>query len=446
MLPLHERTQRYLCRGAFLALCLLPTLAVAGWCASLGLTDRAAAVARRLSKVSGLEVRVASAVESLPGLVELHEVSFRDPASHASLGESPWVRIASRGETITVKVRQLRVAREALAVVWQLLEDGLAPVAGETSDDLRVEIDRIVVAGGESESRPEEIPALRSVVGRLRPSALGREMTLSFTVDADVAAEPIRLQCVRHDKDTGPQWRWRLLTGAAALPTALVEGVVPVARHFGPSCRLRGSLVFVQAREATWGEFSGTLEDIDLEPLAAAASLGHIDGTARLEVERVKFRGATLDEFRGSLFAGPGQVDSSLLRRLDLLLSRRVRSSFRAAGGPVDYEQLAARFELTPDGWRCEGICDDAVDGALIVGRNELLLRHRRERSQRALANSELLALFADEASPLVPLSRQVAWLLQRLPLFSTDEAASEAAEDASARITQRKDAAARER
>ena len=69
MFPLYDHTRRQICMAAFLGLCVLPTLAVAGWGIARHLPWHKQAEEQRLGQELGLDVSIESMSTRLPGIV-----------------------------------------------------------------------------------------------------------------------------------------------------------------------------------------------------------------------------------------------------------------------------------------------------------------------------------------------------------------------------------------
>ncbi len=412
MFPLHERTQRRLCRTAFFPLCVLPTLLVALWCVWINLPGRTTELENKWAQATGLRVSIDDLSHPQPGLVRLKTIQFSNPTTEQQVASISSGTLVRDGDRHLVSIEGVEIRESGSSSVWQVLREAVLPQPIRDVEHLRVVVNDVTIVGKERSS------SFAQILCQVRPHADGRELTVQLKQNLK-SNDSIRLQCIRQDDKSGSQERWRLLTGNRAIPLHLLSGWMPATEHLGANCKFSGTIRCTVSATSNEGEVSGTLSGIDLSRLTAVAQLGAMDGRARLEIASAKFRDSAIEELNGKLTAGPGKIDSALLRKLDLLLSRQQQSSFAALGPAVNYQQLATDIECDQQGWLLTGCCNDTKPGTLMVDRREVLLRHASEQASRRLRHSDVLAMFADEESPWIPVNAQIGWLMQRLPPLS---------------------------
>jgi len=427
MFPLHERTQRTLCRVVFFPLCVLPTLWVAWWCVSINLASRSQELAREWSRSLGLDISVVKLSYPRPGETRLHDVRLVDPASKRQVATCPLSTVVHEDGTWKITLQRVDIQESSLVALWRTIIKSIEARSGSEPGAVRIVARDVSIEGG------ERLFPLTKVVCQVRPHRSGRELTLRLQPPHTDEADAIRVQSIREENADGGQTRWRFLTGETAIPTRLLAGILPECVHLGRHCEIQGSLGWSSTTGSSSGDFAGVVSRIDLARVTSVMGLGKVDGRGRLEVESARFQGAALTSLKGNLTSGSGSIDSKLLRQLDLLLSQDKHSSFGSEAGEIAFEQLAMDIEIDQDGWHLSGTCDDERAGALLVDRHEVLLRQTAEQASRPLRHSDVVALFAPQQSPWVPLGEHTGWLLRHLPWMpssssgerSEDEAAS---------------------
>ena len=124
MFPLYDHTRRQICMAAFLGLCVLPTLAVAGWGIARRLPWHKQAEEQRLGQELGLEVSIESMEHTLPGVVRYTGLKLTDPETGQELFRcaelaATWTSMTdSHGQTrpaIVLAATQAESATSALA-------------------------------------------------------------------------------------------------------------------------------------------------------------------------------------------------------------------------------------------------------------------------------------------------------------------------------------------
>jgi hypothetical protein len=114
MFAFHETTRKRLCRTAFFALCVAPTLASAAWIGSHYFPGRKGRIARELSDALDVHVKLADWREPRPRMVRSGGLTLSDPNSGLSLLEVAAMESRSSGgvrhfaaEAVTVDCDQL---------------------------------------------------------------------------------------------------------------------------------------------------------------------------------------------------------------------------------------------------------------------------------------------------------------------------------------------------
>ena len=430
MFSLHERTQRYLCRFAFFPLCVVPTLFVVWWCVWSNLSTRVDELAQEWSSSLGLEVSIQKLSTPQPGLVRLHGVQLRDAITNEEIASCPMLTLVRKEERWNVSMAHVEVKEAGLPSLWRVLQESVETRPGHSSKSVHVEIDDLTIAG---DGRSLQLAGLEYWT---LPHLIGRKASLEFKRAFSGNENMIHVDCVRQDDTAGgtSRWNWSVLTGDSSLPAYLLAHFLPELEHLGSSCKIRGRLHWDTTGDGSEGRFSGAFSGIDLTRLAAVANLGAMTGRGRIDVESAVFRDGVLTEANARLASKAGSVDSSLLRKIDLLLTRQIHSrqghsSFGTAGGVLQFEQLAVKMSTASDqdGWRLQGDCENALPGALMIDSlGEVVLRHTAEQASRPFSHGDVVAVFADPKSLWVPLSDQTRWLLDRLPLTSSSHAEDE--------------------
>lgn len=410
MFPLHERTQRILCRIAFFPLCVLPTLVVAWWCMGINLPSRSEAFAQAMSRELGLDVSVGDVSYPLPGRIRLHQVTLRDPISKEQLGSCPTISLVGGEGRWSVQLEKVDVSHVGLAALWQTLQQDMRVRPGRSFERIFVDMRDIKIIG---QSQTQTWARVECQVG---PHPAGRELYLEIAPTLVDASDIIRVQCVPAEDNFGSGTHWTAHTGENELSVSLLKHLVPELAQLGDKCDVRGSLDWYATSDGGRATFDGTLTDLNLPAISASANLGDLNGEGQLVVQTAELEKGQLTALEADFRTGPGMMSPRVLRKLDQFLSRQDDSSFPANGEPIRYDQLAISVKLAADGWHFQGICDEAAAGAIVVSGDEVLLRQTAVQAMRPLRHTDLAELLADERSRWIPWSERTAWLLGHLP------------------------------
>ena len=412
MRRLHDRTRRLVCRTAFFAVCLLPTVCIVAWSARQHLPGYRHAHEAALGQRFGLRASIDKVSHPRPAATVYQHVVLADPETGRRLVDLPEVKmVRARGGWIWVAAEALVESAE-LALLYRSLQGGL-----RTWDAFE---GRLVVG---------EVRFLDSLA-TVRLSDLAVDLRANrgeagwdarFQVgDRGLSAGPFEVHVVRNRRPAAgrPTTSITLNAAAAPLPCSLLTGVLPAARALGPRCLYQGRAE-VSGAAAEWtGRLQGDLIDIDLETLVAGRYPHRLSGRARATGLAARFRDGRITSLSGRIEAGPGTIDRSLVSAAIDALYLPLRGAAWEEGGAFHYEQLAIDFSLTAAGLYLQGRCPGPIGGVLLTGRSGLVVPEPQTQPVPALA---LVRMLVPRVDVLVPATRQTEPLVRALPLPVVD-------------------------
>src|SRR5262245_48386805 len=104
MFSLHETTRIRLCRAAFVALCVLPTLALVSYSFWLRTAAHTAQHEQAISNQLGLRARLARVSYPRPGVVLYEHLDLVDPHSALLLARFPFVEVHTSATPLAIKL------------------------------------------------------------------------------------------------------------------------------------------------------------------------------------------------------------------------------------------------------------------------------------------------------------------------------------------------------
>src|SRR5262245_13444382 len=122
---MHERTRRNLCRLAFLALGVLPTVYTLAWSGYratpvYAATERSA-WERQLFERTGLTARIASVEHPAGGSTLLHSLELTDPDGGDRVATVRQAEIAYQPQGVVVLLSQPEIAQGQFLRLWDVL-------------------------------------------------------------------------------------------------------------------------------------------------------------------------------------------------------------------------------------------------------------------------------------------------------------------------------------
>lgn len=391
-----ERTR--FVRRIFLAACLLPCAAVAGWAAWRHAPAHRDGLRRGLEAALGVGLSIGRVEHLRPGCVRLSDVAVRDDRGEIVLrldaAEVEWSAGEARFRTAELDATPAAVAVAVRAARAWLDEPARHP------RDVVVEVGRMAWAGE---------PA-----------------TTSFGLRAECVAAPTgRAVRVRHEPETADGLVVRALVGTEGEPERLESrGVasrpVPVgvaavlldwpalAEVAGATATISGSVTTTTERGRTKGAFEGVLDGVDLAactrllPFRAAGRVG-------VRVDRCRVEDDRLVELSGGVVGGPGTVDRKALEALVTALGSRPGPAWPSSSASAPFDRLAAGFAIDSAGIRVTG-----AEGVGLIARDG---RSVLDAPAYGVPIDRLAWALAPPGSKPVPATAVTGWLLSVLPL-----------------------------
>lgn len=368
MFSFHETTQRRVCRTAFVAGCVLPTLCAVVWTAFLHRPWRENDWQQTLREQLHVQATVGEVSSPYPGVTQLRDVQFADLRTERLLG--------SIGELRIEGWKSLLVADRIEISAAQLPEFAIAIATWVSSEELpalQLQAEAVRFVGPDGESFEVKNVRLRSLVNgnahkqielHAEPSGLGQGGTSST----------IQLVVEHHAGQAEPTVYATLDTQQANLPAWLLADLVPGMKGCS-SAQFTGQLEIESMPQTVGGSMRGRLDEIDLEQWVDSSGIHRLQATASLELNSLRWRDDRIELVQGYLRARDGSVSLSLIDKFTELLFcvpsaslEKTKSNF--ADEMIAFDELACGFRINDEGISISGLCDTAEN----VDRSECLL------------------------------------------------------------------------
>lgn len=400
--------RRRLCRGAFVLLCLLPTVFVAGAAVIVHTPPyralRLTAWQSRLADRLGLDVQLAS-VEPQSGGTLILGIELRDPESHEWLVRIRSAEVTASDRMTCVELGQPEIRYDRLARLTQLLHERVLMRAGPREPVWQLEAPSLALRhDGQSPS----LHNLQCVVDS-RPE--GTELLVAFTIAGQAADPRVRLRVVRNRQIDPPATGWELHTGSADLLCSLGTVWFPGLGNLGDQCTFRGSIWAEQGSDGWNADVAGTLREMDLDQLVTSQFPHKLSGMAELVMHGVRMHQGRVVKASGQLRCGGGAVSRSLLDAAERAL--QLQHHARAEDAPLlEYGQLALCFSLDDRNLTMSGPADSPAT-IMADTQGPLLSVNRSE----PVSPVDVLRMLVPYNDVYVPATRETAGLFRTLPL-----------------------------
>ena len=415
MFAMHQSTRRRVCRTVFLAGCVAPTLLILGAAAFYATPGHRAECEARLSARLGLTVRCGRVSYPRPGTTLLSGVEFSDPETGGTVATARLIESARRDGRLLVVVSQPTVRRERLDLLCRVLHDRvLCGAGGVAGADLPIQLlmGEVTLDGSGGDETFSEV---RCDVGAQRD---GAQAAVRFRTVADDRSGPApQLRLSRDRTAVPPATRLELHTGNTPLPCSLAAAWVPALDRLGDTATMRGSLWVERTADGHRGEAAGRIVGIDLDRLIGRDFARTLTGTADVTFQRAVLEQGRIVEAAGSIAAGPGVAERSLLLAAsDSMRLPKATWLAERADPLVRYAQLSAAFRIDARGLALAGQCDGPLSGVVVAGDSGPLLGQPDADTVPVVA---LVRALVPESRVQVPMTVQTDALMRLLPIPS---------------------------
>ena len=410
---MHDSTRRFICRLAFLALCLAPSGSLSAWilyrATPLHAWRENACWTGTIYETTGLLAQVECVRHPTRSRIILENVTLSDPDGEHLIARIRVVELAETDHGIVAIASQPEIEVHQLHRLSQLLYQRV--LRGPLPEQ------RFQLLSGELTLHGESGASTASDVRCLVATDQKRvEATVDFMLAGYDMRSPAQIQITRERGPGKSLTTWQIRTGGTPLPCDLVADYLPGLRSLGDRCRFQGT-AWVQQDDYGWdGEIAGQFLNADLESLVAPFP-HKLSGTAEIALSHTNFRRGKLVEAAGALTSNGGVISRSLLTAAveSLKLGSNVISD-EQADTLLAYRQLALGFQIDATGLQLSGLCDGRQEGVLLVGTSgNLLLDSRAE----LIPSIALMRALVPQSELQVPATTATERLLRVLPLPS---------------------------
>jgi len=414
MFAFHETTRKRVCRTAFFALCVAPTLATAVWVGGHYVPGRKGRTTKQLGAALDAHVKLADWRNPRPRMVRSTGLVLSDPASgHALANITEFEQRRTGGglvysaKTVTVEAAQFdRLAPKLDSWIGKLPPD--AHIVG---------IGRLIVthSGGADY-------VLHHVQGRIDRDRAGR-VRAQFAGQVDdgqlAPSGTVRITLEPSPTTTSAARVVTLDASSAPIPASLLRSFVPGIGELGESSHFCGVVRWAPDQPKVHGIVQGRLDRVDLPALLPVGSPHRVHGSASLVIDELSWRGPHIERLAGTIRAENAQASRSLIEAAVShfrCAQHNVGTTVPGDAEMVSLDQLAVRFQLDANGLRFWGGFPTEANlpkGCLATsGRQPLLVE-----PNLVFHPAVLVQAFAAPAATWLPASREALHMAERLPL-----------------------------
>ncbi len=367
MFQLHENTQRRIGLICFAVLCVVPTVLVLAWVASLNSPSYRRSVEHRFSRLLGMNARLAAVRHPKPGLMTLEDLEIRGPESDKLILESGEVRVYSQWNgDIILTASSASVNAAEYEAVEELFERLLARKVQPGEFHVRVSVERLRIHFANGKTLP--LVEVRGIIGADPEQS---ETHWNFQLAEHPAGNPLRLSFRRDRRRYPPTTILGLQTAEQPISCELLGLGLKWMSLFGIS-EFQGTVQTESHGGRRETQLCGQWRNLDLQTLVRDPNGAAISGLADVTTTYAKFQDGRLIEATGFFQAGPGSAQRAFLEAMALSYDLDWSESVPRAFALAPYSRLAAKFRVENGMLVLRGHSDDAI---LKDPRGETILR-----------------------------------------------------------------------
>lgn len=365
---MRERIRKFVCRGLWLCLCLIPTLFTSVWC----LARNSSLYSRWLREVwqseltsaIGWDVLVAGIAEPSPNRYRLLDVRIVDSETgvpwmrfdkiEVSRQSNRWVAVSPRGELLSDHMPELALSLHARMTRQRVQHDWSGELAIDELRMLRVSSEKSV----------------HSVQLRLQNSEAGPRAELEFCSRSDELSRPVRITVLRDRQQSPPLTRCTIDARATPLLCSDWQPCFAPLELLGRDSVFEGWISLTLGGSSIQGVIRGQLEDVDLETLVARPFDQSLSGRASIRIHHLEWAAGRVQDVSGELLSVDGTISRTLIESLVDPTSMRWQWSERIAKSRDDeypYEKLAVAFRANELGIVLSGKCPGRRSGVIMA-------------------------------------------------------------------------------
>lgn len=394
MFSLHERTQRRVCRTAFVVFCALPTIVVFGLAAYFNRPWSERDWQRSIEHTLHIGVVVDEVSTPRPFMRKISKLSLTDLETKLPLAQFENLVIH---DVEAVKVGQVRIYSKQFAEFAKPLQIWLA---GNDFAAINWQAEQLTLIGPAGQQFQ-----LEDVVIKSQSTTVG---TRQILIECAVGT---RLEIKRDALGTT---HCSLDSSHKKLPAWLLAGTMPGAGRWSQASLL-GNLQLQKNRSSFSGSFKGEIDGIDCQEWIGFNSiLAH----AQLRVEEFTWQSERVETMQGLLETNEGLINVHLLNSLQRVLFCQIaEKAILESTEAVRFDRLACRFRLNSAGLTCVDPHLDSTTvgpGVLITADSKPLVM---QPSYSNLPLPNLVQLFFPVERDVLPGTREATEMGDKLPL-----------------------------
>jgi hypothetical protein len=330
MFSLHERTQRRVCRTAFVAFCALPTIVVFGWVAYFHRPWSERDWQRSIEHTLHVGAQVENLSAPRPLMRKISKLALTDLETKLPLADANELIFHSVEQA---EVRHVTIHAPQFVDIAKALQIWLA---GNDFVAIHWQAEQVTLVGP-----AQQRFQLEDVIVKSQSTTAGtRQVVVKCSSGPQLVIE----------RGASGATHCRLESAQTKLPTWLLADTMPGAGCWS-TANFNGNLQLQKGRDSFVGSFKGEIDGIDCQEWIGSEKL---QAEANLRMEEFTWQSERVETMQGSLQTTEGLISVELLNSLQRVLFCQVTDkAILESTDAVRFDKLACRFRLNSAGLTC---------------------------------------------------------------------------------------------
>ena len=406
MFPLHESTQRWICRVVFTALCVAPTTSLLAYALWLKTPVHRNLQAADLSHATGTSISLDQLQYPLPATARLTNVVLKHAESGEELARVHELELHRRDGMLIVRAAQPQVKAHQLDELWRQISQHLMQESFPACNAVRLIAHDVTLSSDDGAAQTFALleAEFNSLDGQ-------RTFDLKYRLAETEAELSAVFRLVQMRDVTKLYWS----TGGAKLSLAPWASQWPALQSLGEDCQFRGTVSLTRSDEGASGKLAGELTNVNLDRLVSRRFTHKLSGSAAIDVQSAEFEDDRLVRLDANVAAGPGVIGDALIESASQQWNL---ASDASSDEPLDrlnrYQALACDVSVADGQLLIQGACPEAAPHTLLVLADG---SSWRTEGKNAHNPASLVRILSRDASADVPATESTRHLIRWLPL-----------------------------
>lgn len=343
---ISQRAQRHLARILFLAICLVPTLAVLGIAVYGHLPGYGRSYHRNLSERLGMRVGATRTTHPAPGQLLMDGVELRDAVTGAKVASARRLVVKRAGDAVNVRLYQPALHATLERPLAEQLLRLLPYVEPESRTLVDLECEQLVIHWRQPSNGRG--PRFTRSVHHVRVKLTDEKVLATFQLPWNSRRHYIEIQRARPIRAAEQNVEQPVVvTFASSGPVPIALVAPALSQTLGGSAQFDGTMRWQPNGSGRRLDLRGSLQQVMVQRVLNRVTPYSMSGTATVQIRELAMQSGRVTAASGAVDVRSGRIDALVLQRMvDQLGAAAKATTTPAASGQLEFEHLRVAFEF----------------------------------------------------------------------------------------------------